>query len=548
MRRFLLFLLFAAAIVLCAGRSRATPLAAQVPSSVTLCAGINYSGFCEDVTYDWPYITYLGVLNGASALFKNISSVRLNGTGVVALYDQAAWAGNCVTLQQSVPDLRDASYNFNDKTQSMRMGIACSQTGAPSLTLYADQDRNGTRTIMTSSVPDLRAAPYNFNDTASSIGITTGTVWAVYSDINYGGSCETVTENIPWLGATGVGNDSVSSVKENSTCAGPVANSYVSDVTVVTGNSRNIPCPGGFTKKWQDLNQGVGGAFVFACVKYTADPNSALQEVYTAVTTQCNGSDEVVNADLNSGAKDGLGVSFPIFFCKHRQNTNGGSGSTQGANGLFNQYFSTGTKMRDLLFYMTPTMPSCIVSCGGIGADAAGYLEFAVNIQPLCQSVLSSSWVPAFHYYQGSTSDKASRVPADAADMNLNSGMTSFEHPNFTWIYPCVREGDAVTGTDTNAPDTTPPTISPVAVLVPTATGCVVFCQLQTVTPSGIVTKAGAVTVAWNCTDSQDPKPTGTSKQTFSTATNRSYTLQGICTDASGNKAVATFSFTISVP
>lgn len=534
-------------VLLAAAHWQVQPLAAQTAPSATLCTDINFAGTCITLTRGTPSFS---ALVGTGALARNVSSVRLTGQIEVALFDQTSFQGNCVTLQQSVPDLRASPYNFNDKTASVDIGVTCELESAPRMWLYPDTDFGGVRKTIFGSVPDLRAAAYDFNDTTSSIQISPGTVWAVYSDINFAGTCETVTEDIPWLGATNVGNDAISSLRSNFTCAGPVANSYVTDITAVHGNSRNISCPSGYTKKWQDLNQGVGGDFVFACVQYGSDPSKALQEIYVFTSTQCHGSDQAVNVDLNSGARDGLGVGFPIFFCKHRQNTNGGSGSLAGSSGLFDKFFSAGTKVRDLNFYVSTSMPPCLVSCGGIGADAAAYLESAVNVQPLCQNAFSGAWQPVFLMYQSPSGDTTSRVSGDAATMNLNQGMTSLEHPNFAWIYGCVREGNAVLAKDNDvpavppvSPDTTPPTIKPVAVW--TASNCSMFCTTQSVSNGGTVTHAGTVTVSWTCTDDRDPAPNASDKASFSQ--NGVHTVTGVCTDAAGNQSAATFSFTINV-
>jgi hypothetical protein len=427
--------------------------------------------------------------------------------------------------------------------------------------LYADQDYGGATQTVYGSVPDLRAAAYTFNDVASSIVITRRTVWAVYSDINYSGQCETVTENIPWLGATAVGNDNVSSVRSNYTCAGPVANSYVTDITAVAGGSRNVTCPAGYAKKWQELNQGVGGDFVYACVQYGTDSNKALQEVYVALDAGaqksgsmpasnylCNGSDQPVTVDLNSGANNALDVTHEaLWFCKHKQGTNGGSGATSGPDGLYNQYFSTGTKMRDLLFYLSVDMPGCTVQCDNTGTSATVYLEYAQTAVPLCQTQYDTGWWPAFHGYQASSSEKSMRVPQSAGLEDLNVGLHLPEHTSAVYIYACVREGNAVTAADTNVPviDTTPPIITPVAMFVPSV--CVIFCNPLPVPQGGKVTTRGTVTLTWTCTDDQDRSPTVTPKPT-TYFENRSYTQTGTCTDAAGNKSSATFSFTLTAP
>lgn len=301
------------------------------------------------------------------------------------------------------------------------------------LQVYADAWYAGASLSVINSVPDLRAAGYAFNDRASSLTPSKNTVWAVYADINYSGACETVTEDIPWLGATNVGNDNISSILANATCAGPVATSYVTDLTVVNGGSADITCPSGYTKKWQDLNQGAGGDFVFACVQYGTNAGQALQEIYV-MHGGCNGDDVKVGTDLNSGATQFGFVHYDIYFCKHRPGTTGGSGYVLHSGVGPTTYFPPAVSfVRDLNFWRSENLPPCAVHC-----DGADWMEWAQNAVQLCQSDFSVSWNPTFAVYQGSDGDSSARVPANAGVKDLN--VASHFGVGGMFIYGCVRD------------------------------------------------------------------------------------------------------------
>ena len=55
---------------------------------------------------------------------------------------------------------------------------------------------------------------------------------------------------------------------------------YISDMHVISGDSSNITCPDGYTKLNQDLNEGSGGKYVYACAWYDTNPSTAIQELY----------------------------------------------------------------------------------------------------------------------------------------------------------------------------------------------------------------------------------------------------------------------------
>lgn len=95
--------------------------------------------------------------------------------------------------------------------------------------------------------------------------------------------------------------------------------SYVADLTVVMSGASNVGCPGGYRRVNQDLNQGAGGDFIYACLK-PGTREEALTFVGSTITT-CQSppyySFETVPGDLN---RDAGGAT--LNFCKGRGNWN----------------------------------------------------------------------------------------------------------------------------------------------------------------------------------------------------------------------------------
>ncbi|HZQ35348.1 MAG TPA: peptidase inhibitor family I36 protein [Dehalococcoidia bacterium] len=90
-----------------------------------------------------------------------------------------------------------------------------------SVVLYTNANYSGISGNFFASVPDLRVE--GFNDVVSSIRSTEQVPVAVYSDINYGGTCQMVpTTGIPSLVGSVVGNDTISSLRLNAVCPGEI--------------------------------------------------------------------------------------------------------------------------------------------------------------------------------------------------------------------------------------------------------------------------------------------------------------------------------------
>lgn len=237
---------------------------------------------------------------------------------------------------------------------------------------------------------------------------------------------------------------------------------YVPDVSVITGNSSSISCPDGYTRINQDLNEGEGGKFVYACVWYDNQPAFAIQELYVnryyiprsgrpnpndnSQNPHCNGdTDRVIQGNLNEGASsDGLSSTVGLNFCKHRQHTTGGSGNIIG--GGTRDIFSArpGKVLTDLNFikFKPGDLPQCTTNdCVDLGVGALGYLDVAQTYDPYCQSSFGSDWHPLFESYEyatpnqpGEADDRTADVPASALRADMNAGNSAAP-----MIIPCGR-------------------------------------------------------------------------------------------------------------
>lgn len=116
---------------------------------------------------------------------------------------------------------------------------------APSVVLYdaAEFDASFGQTTISQSMPDL--ARIGWSGRVSSLRIRAGISVAVYSEINYQGTCSTFVGHDAWLGNDRIGNDSARSVRFFHDCAGPVIDPVVTAMTTVNGGPHNgRPVPG----------------------------------------------------------------------------------------------------------------------------------------------------------------------------------------------------------------------------------------------------------------------------------------------------------------
>ncbi len=89
---------------------------------------------------------------------------------------------------------------------------------ADKVILYEHTGFKGDELRISKNVPDLNASPYYFGPKTSSLKLLVIEPVAVYSGINYTGTCQTITTPISSFKGTAVGNDKIQSIKLNSRC------------------------------------------------------------------------------------------------------------------------------------------------------------------------------------------------------------------------------------------------------------------------------------------------------------------------------------------
>lgn len=138
------------------------------------------------------------------------SSASVTAGGEITLYRDEDYRGPCQTVSADFPNLGEGPLG-HDSVSSVRLGGHCATA-----TLYEHGSYGGRALAVTEDVPDLRAA--GFNDIASALRLSKGTVVRLYSDVSYGGRCQSFTANEASLGSTYVGNDAASSLRFGGGC------------------------------------------------------------------------------------------------------------------------------------------------------------------------------------------------------------------------------------------------------------------------------------------------------------------------------------------
>jgi hypothetical protein len=245
----------------------------------------------------------------------------------------------------------------------------------------------------------------------------------------------------------------------------PPAGTVVTDVKVAIGSDPSVACPAGYTKRYPDLNMGLGvqvnqkiSDYVYTCLKF--EPASSLNggnpgigELYVSAptTANCLGSDQQVDGDLNSGmVRFDIEPDYLLFYCIHRPGTNGGSAFDVNP-GEGTTYFPTPATgvLRDVQFLAWPAAgePECVTTdC--VDTSLAGgwaYLEVATTFESYCQRYFGADYHPLLRPYEyyDSSGDRGDPVPQDAQVFDLNAG----EIGTAQKIYGCVAYTGATANT-----------------------------------------------------------------------------------------------------
>ncbi len=199
----------------------ATAWAFQPPRDVQLvCTGANYSGACigsirtsygpaEDRL--WWTVTF-SHLDATPVAGRTIWSIFNGGdvpTGVV-LFSGPAFSGTCRHFTASDANLSDNVSSIQElpRPASAIMDLTC----PPPSGLWVCSDPHFRTTCKGVSQNISNMSQLGFNDVTSSIYMTSGNTAALYSDVNFEGTCETLTASELNLQDNMIGDNRVSSI------------------------------------------------------------------------------------------------------------------------------------------------------------------------------------------------------------------------------------------------------------------------------------------------------------------------------------------------
>jgi len=206
--------------------------AASAPArGVTLYRDRSFAGVSELFTGDAPDLRSSKIGN------DHATSVRVSKGCRAKLYQNLGFEGAFTEVDADVADLRSSTVG-DDSVTSLEVEcedwiwsddweaegaeetvdewaeerVAEGSEGTRGVTLHRDVDYTGTSQLFTGDVPDLRYSKVG-NDQATSVSISRGCRARLYQNLNYQGAYTEVDSNDGDLRGTTVGNDSVSSLK-----------------------------------------------------------------------------------------------------------------------------------------------------------------------------------------------------------------------------------------------------------------------------------------------------------------------------------------------
>jgi hypothetical protein len=185
---------------------------------VTLHRDVDYQGASETFFADVPD------LRGSSIGNDQVSSVSLGRDCQASLYADINFRGPSIEISFGVADLRGTRIG-NDTVSSIK--VRCEDRGADwgtgddggsgdspdyGVTLFRDLDFSGTSQLFTEDIPYL-GGTFLGNDTTTSVRVGRGCRARLYVDADYRGTYIEVDRHVSDLRGSTIGNDSVSSIQ-----------------------------------------------------------------------------------------------------------------------------------------------------------------------------------------------------------------------------------------------------------------------------------------------------------------------------------------------
>jgi hypothetical protein len=193
--------------------SQETPWSFERTTHVNLlCTDTHYGGRCVGSVRTLAGPTLFNDLGPAGVSGRPVWSVLLANTNNAALFSGPDFTGSCTQLTASNADLSATVANFYQLPRPASVMFA---KGCPSGLQLCTEAQFGGCAAIPANITNLHQFWGNgrtLGDTTSSLYLQSGLTVALYSDINFEGTCETFTGSDVNLTDNMIGNDRVSSV------------------------------------------------------------------------------------------------------------------------------------------------------------------------------------------------------------------------------------------------------------------------------------------------------------------------------------------------
>jgi Beta/Gamma crystallin len=203
------------------GNDQISSLKVQPLGSITSCTpGANQASFFVDSQFSGPCMT-LGVgdyptSNAVGLPNDSISSIKVGSNAQTFVCRDDHFGGQCQLITGNVPDLSNQPIG-NDQISSLNVrqpGAARTCMPGPNqAAFYVDANFANACVVLNAGSYPTAAVFQLPNDSISSVRVGSQVTVLACRDAQFGGTCQTVTNNLASLGNQPIGNDTISSLK-----------------------------------------------------------------------------------------------------------------------------------------------------------------------------------------------------------------------------------------------------------------------------------------------------------------------------------------------
>ncbi|MDI3465263.1 MAG: VCBS repeat-containing protein [Nitrospira sp.] len=179
------------------------------PQTIAVYVDANFAGLCRLLPVgDFPTATSTGLPN------DSISSIRVGPGAEIHVCEHEFYSGTCSLLTSDTSFLGNTAVG-NDRITSARVriqGESLCPTGDSQATFFGDWKFNGPRSSLNVGQFPTATSTGLANDSISSFRLGRNVEVVVCRDENFGGTCQTFTQDIADMTAQAVGNDQITSI------------------------------------------------------------------------------------------------------------------------------------------------------------------------------------------------------------------------------------------------------------------------------------------------------------------------------------------------